>query len=36
VAELGVALGDEVQLTPRPASAPGEWWRRTAEFRAAA
>ena len=36
VAGLGVALGDEVPLRRRPASAPGEWWRRTAEFRAAA
>jgi glycerol-3-phosphate dehydrogenase len=36
VAELGVALGDEAPLPRRPPSPPGAWWRRTAEFRAAA
>ena len=36
VAELGLALGDPAPLGRRPAGEPGAWWRRTAEFRAAA
>jgi len=36
VAESGVALGEKSPLPRRPPEAPGPWWRRTAEFRAAA
>jgi glycerol-3-phosphate dehydrogenase len=36
VAERGVSLGDEAPLPRRAPQEPGPWWRRTAEFRAAA
>ena len=36
VSELGLQLGAEAPLPRRPASEPGAWWRRTADFRAAA
>jgi glycerol-3-phosphate dehydrogenase len=36
VAELGVALRDERPLPRRAPAAPEQWWRRTAEHRAAA
>jgi glycerol-3-phosphate dehydrogenase len=36
VSGLGVTLGDEAPLPRRPPRETGPWWRRTAEFRAAA
>jgi glycerol-3-phosphate dehydrogenase len=36
VGGLGVTLGVDAPLPHRPPREPGQWWRRTAEFRAAA
>jgi glycerol-3-phosphate dehydrogenase len=36
VSKLGLAFGEEAPLAPRPPATPGAWWRRTADFRAAA